>query len=133
MAHRLVGQLKSLPARYGTPDPQYLQRGSGSFHWLPYSDASAILVVIPLLLTCQPTDVQAVDDVHDTHRSTLSFAPLGFGVVWTVHSVPFQCSARVTVVPELFTYSPVAVHEVEDEQDTQCGEVSFDPLGFGVD
>jgi hypothetical protein len=73
---------------------------------------------MPWLLTYHPTVVQAAEEVHDTCWRVLSFAPVGFGVDWTVHSVPFHRSASVTVVPELFTYSPVAVQEVDDAHDT---------------
>jgi hypothetical protein len=76
--------------------------------------------------------VHAVDEVQDTDDSVLEEAPLGFGVVWIDHSVPFQPSASVTVVPELFTYSPVAIHEVDDAHETPQRLLFVAPLGFGV-
>ena len=45
--------------------------------------------------------MQALADVHDTPPSTLRVAPAGFGVGWITQLVPFQRSAKVTVVPAL--------------------------------
>lgn len=89
-------------------------------HSVPFQ-CSAKLVVTPLLLASHPRLVHAVDDVQDTHLRTLRLAPLGVGVDWTAHSVPFQCSASVTFAPALFSYSPVKVQDVDDAQDTHFG------------
>jgi hypothetical protein len=46
--------------------------------------------------------VQAVEEVHDIACSELTPLPEGFGVLWIVHSVPFQRSAKVSqALPEL--------------------------------
>ncbi len=82
---------------------------------------SARFVVMPWLLTYEPKEVQNVFVGQDTHLKALRLAPLGLGGDWTSHSVPFQCSAKVIVVPELFTYSPVSVQEVAEEHDTPLG------------
>jgi hypothetical protein len=73
---------------------------------------------MPWLLVYDPTLVHVLVEMQDAACRLLSLAPLGFGVVCIVHSVPFQRSARLRVVPELLTYSPVAVHVVEEPQDT---------------
>lgn len=45
--------------------------------------------------------MQAVADEQDTPVRMLAPASEGFGVDWSAHFVPFQCSARVTSVPDL--------------------------------
>jgi hypothetical protein len=35
-------------------------------------------------------------EAHETPRSVLLVAPLGFGVAWTLQAVPFHRSASVT-------------------------------------
>jgi hypothetical protein len=77
--------------------------------------------------------VQAVEDVHDTACKTVTCAPAGLGVVLIVHSVPFQLSANVTNLPELFTAYPAATHEVDEMHDTPDNTLVVAPLGFGVD
>ena len=46
--------------------------------------------------------MHAETDVHDTAFRKLNCAPAGLGVAWIAQVVPFQCSATVTSVPELF-------------------------------
>src|SRR5271167_4382507 len=58
--------------------------------------------------------------------------PLGFGVVWTAHSFPFQPSARASKPPVLFLYLPTAVQLVEDTQETPFSRLSVAPLGVAV-
>jgi hypothetical protein len=43
-----------------------------------------------------------LDAVHETLSSTLPVPPVGLGVDWIAQFVPFQLSARVSWVPELF-------------------------------
>jgi hypothetical protein len=50
----------------------------------------------PELVKSNPTAVHAVAEVHDTPCKPLSVAPVGFGVDWIDHFVPFQVSASVT-------------------------------------
>jgi len=42
-------------------------------------------------------------EVHEIPNSSLIFAPVGLGVSWMAHFVPFQLSAKVTMTPELLT------------------------------
>jgi hypothetical protein len=86
-------------------------------HSVPFQ-LSARLIVMPWLLVYDPTLVHALEDMQDADCNLLSVAPLGLGVLWIAHSVPFQRSARLTVVPELLTYSPAAVHTVAEAHDT---------------
>jgi len=61
-----------------------------------------------------PTAVQASGVGHETPPSRVPFAPpvpLGFGVDWISHVVPFQCSANVRKFNWLSTRRPTAVHE----------------------
>jgi hypothetical protein len=55
---------------------------------------------LPALEAVSPTAVQAADEAHDTPKSKVLLAPVGFGVGWMVHELPFQRSAKLTV-PEL--------------------------------
>lgn len=71
-------------------------------------------------------------DEHEMPSSSLSFAPLGFGLAWIAHSVAFQCSTKVTYVPELFLSSPTAVHAVAVEHDASMRTFSVAPLGYVV-
>jgi hypothetical protein len=43
--------------------------------------------------------MQVVTELHATPSSTPPVAPAGLGVAWTVHAVPSQRSASVTIVP----------------------------------
>ena len=63
---------------------------------------SANATPVPELLVSSPTAVQAVLEVHDTPPRLLPVVPVGLGVVWIDQLVPFQRSANVTLVPELF-------------------------------
>lgn len=77
--------------------------------------ASPVFVPIPFLEN--PTEAHTVDDTQDTPSRVVDAAPVGFGVDWTFHSVPFHCSARGTVAvydPSL----PTATQVVEAEHDT---------------
>jgi hypothetical protein len=74
--------------------------------------------------------VHAVEDVHDT-PPRLGYFPVGLGVVWTDHSVPFHRSASVMFVPELLMYWPTAIQAVDDVQDTPIRLFLFGP-GFEV-
>jgi hypothetical protein len=49
-----------------------------------------------------PTAVHAEDDEHEMPFRAANCDPVGFGVDWTVHFVPFHCSVSVTPTPELF-------------------------------
>jgi hypothetical protein len=47
--------------------------------------------------------VQAVAEVHDTPERELCLDPVGFGVGWIAHVVPFQVSTSVSWVPVLLS------------------------------
>ncbi len=63
---------------------------------------SASIAVVPEVFVQLPTAVQAVVEKHDTPPTLLAVAPVGLLGAWTDHVVPFQRSANVTGVPELF-------------------------------
>lgn len=71
--------------------------------------------------------MHTVDDGHDTPCSIADGLelPLGLGVDWIDHSVPFHRSASVSLSLELFSYHPAAVHAVVDERDVS--KVNFLP------
>jgi hypothetical protein len=61
----------------------------------------------------------------------VSTAPVGLGVGWTAHLVPFQRSATESS-EAAFPYHPTAVQAVADEQDTPVSRVRLAPVGLGV-
>jgi len=69
-------------------------------HPVPFQ-LSANETYFPELLTSHPVATHDVEELHDTPLNTLAVAPLGLGVDWTDHSVPFQRSVSVRSVPEL--------------------------------
>jgi len=93
---------------------------------------SANVTGVPVMLTKEPTEMQAVDDMHDTASSSLSVAPVGFGVPSMAQPLPFQTSAKVTAVPALLTMNPTAVQAVEDVHDTPFRALRLAPVGLGV-
>src|ERR1700722_14739117 len=58
-------------------------------------------------------------------------SPVGLGVFWIDHVVPFQRSASVTVVVPL-EESPTAVQALADVHDTPYRKVNDAPAGLGV-
>lgn len=114
-----------------TPEPA-LGSGVGWIDQLvPFHlSASVTPTVSTLPMPDDPTAVHAVADVHDTASNTLCVAPLGFGVLWIVHTDPFQRSASVTGVPTLFHDSPTAVQLVGDRHETPNSSFDREPLGF---
>jgi hypothetical protein len=69
-------------------------------HVAPFQRAANGMLV-PAGSVKEPTAVQSVENVHDTPESELYCASLGIGVDWIDHALPFQRSARVTLVPAL--------------------------------
>ena len=81
-----------------------------------------------------PTAVQAFGDVQDTANSELLVEPLGAGMAWTRQLVPFQTSARLTLVSAALPgVLPTAVQAVADGQDTPEKEALLAPVGNSVD
>jgi hypothetical protein len=76
--------------------------------------------------------VHAVPDVHATAVSSLSVEPVGFGVLFTVHLVPFHRSTSVRDGPDEGAYRPTAVQLVADEHATPSSLLATAPVGFGV-
>jgi hypothetical protein len=56
---------------------------------------SAKGLVEPVEVDEFPTATQSVVDVHETRERRLNVPPVGLGVGWTLHVVPFQTSASV--------------------------------------
>ena len=69
-------------------------------HRVP-SQCSASDTKSPELFWEPPAATHAEGEVHDTAFRKLNCAPGGLGVAWMRQVVPFQCSAKVTSVPEL--------------------------------
>lgn len=80
-----------------------------------------------------PTAAHDSGDEHDTPPDSQPSSFSSFGVDCTTHSVPFQCSARVTNLLALLNDTPTAVHEVLDTHDTPSNELYFVPLGPDTD
>jgi len=80
-----------------------------------------------------PTAAHDAADEHDTPPDSQPSSFSSFGVDCTTHSVPFQCSARVTTLLALLNDTPTAAHDVLDAHDTPSNELYFVPLGLGTD
>jgi len=98
----------------------------------PRPPLSASVTWTPALVSEYPTPVHCDVDGHDTPNSALACAPFGFGVLCTDQLLPLQRSARVTVVPALFTELPTPVHTVLEAQATLTSWLDLAPLGLGV-
>jgi hypothetical protein len=96
------------------------------FHDVP-SHASAKVTWSPEELASVPTARQASAEVQDTRDRLPPLEPLGFGVVWTCHSVPSHTSASVPVAEE-----PTAVQASASVHDTAVRLVVAEPSGLGV-
>src|SRR6185437_16046863 len=100
-------------------------------HFVPFQCSAR--VTWALTLPDCPTAMQSVADRHDTPVRPDSFPPGCFGVGWIAHFGPFQCSARVSDLESVRSFSPTAVQEVADEQDTPASTLPSLPVtGFGV-
>ena len=85
---------------------------------VPFHRSARVTVVVERLGLEFPTAVQAVDDVQDTPSRTLMW-PAVLGVVWMVHAVPSQCSAKVEPDPAFgYPERPTAVQSESDVHDT---------------
>src|SRR5205085_1258889 len=84
---------------------------------LPFQTSASVTGMPPSSVS-YPTAVHAVLAVHDTSLKKSSWAPFGFGVLWTAHPVPFHRSARVTSFPALFRYCPTAAQALLEAHDT---------------
>ena len=76
-----------------------------------------------------PTAVQAVLEAHDTPLNPSKAAPPWFGVVCTVHLVPFQRSASVAFAFVV----PTAVQAVGAVHETLSSSALVAPVGLGTD
>jgi hypothetical protein len=70
-----------------------------SCHLLPFH-RSARFFCAPDVLVVAPTASQADGDTQDTANKLLHTAPVGLGVGWMRHLLPFHCSASGTPAPE---------------------------------
>ena len=80
-----------------TPPPEDGLGVAWMDHLVP-SHRSARVMTVPERVNALPTATQA-EDGQSTAFSQLLGAPSGFGVDFALQLVPFQRSARVTVVP----------------------------------
>jgi len=86
----------------------------------------------PTLFAERPTAVQASLDEHDTADRPLSVLPAGLGAGWIDHATPFQRSASVTPMPELFTYCPTAGPTVVEGHEPPASPAPCAPAGAGM-
>ena len=96
-----------------------------------YSGPDSASVAYPEWLY-EPTVLHEIEDMHDTLARLVPVDSEGSAASWISHSTPFQPSARVTSLSALFSSVPIAVHEVDDEQETPARPDSFAPVGLGV-
>jgi hypothetical protein len=99
-------------------------------HLLP-SHRSAMVENAPELSREAPTAVHADEDEHETLFRKANCDPDGFGVDFTVHLVPFHCSASVTPAAPELSVVPTAVQAEDDAHDTEFR--LGDGPGLGVD
>jgi hypothetical protein len=62
--------------------------------------------------------MQNVAEAQETPISSLAVAPVGAGVCWTDHAVPFHASASVTLTLARFVRNPTAAHALGEVQET---------------
>jgi hypothetical protein len=65
----------------------------------------------------EPRAMQNLRDVHDTPISSLDVEPAGLGVCWIDQLLPFQRSARGTLLPPTL-WTPTAVQTFVERHDT---------------
>jgi hypothetical protein len=96
-------------------------------HFVPFHRSAKTPTGVPELSKEFPVAVQADDDVHATAARKLPWAPMGLGVAWMLHFLPFHRSARVPrLVPPTAVQVEVAVHA------TAFKEPPWAPAGLGV-
>src|ERR1700694_1372052 len=88
----------------------------------------------PPALSKLPTAVHMVEEEHETAASWVNSDPAGLGVDWIVQVVPFQASARVTVLPPPpdRVEDPTAMQAVALAHETPPRLLSLEPATFGV-
>jgi|SRR5579864_7575499 len=67
---------------------------------VPFQDSARVEVTL-VLLEEDPTASQSVAETHDTADRFVNVAPVGVGMVWMLHAVPFHVSARGVEAPVL--------------------------------
>jgi hypothetical protein len=95
------------------------------------SQRSATVENAPELSREAPTAVHADEDEHETLFRKANCDPDGSGVDFTVHFVPFHCSASVTPAAPELSVVPTAVQAEDDAHDTEAR--LGDGPGLGVD
>ena len=87
-----------------------------------------------VLLSKLPTAVHMVEEEHETAASWVNSDPAGLGVDRIVQVVPFQASARVTVLPPPpdGVEDPTAMQAVALAHETPTRLLSLEPATFGV-
>jgi hypothetical protein len=100
--------------------------------FVPFHRSAKTPTGVPELLKEFPVAVQADGDVQDTLANVLGAAPLGLGVGWMRHRLPFHRSARVWGMPERSMENPAAVQADGDGQATLFRGANWAPAGVGV-
>jgi hypothetical protein len=91
---------------------------------------SAKFICLPDAVMTNPTAVHPDRDEQPTPKKTLTLAPAGLGVRWTLHLVPSHRSTKVTPIFEVVTCVPTPMHEDSPVQVPNCSE-PVRALGFG--
>src|SRR5215471_18738415 len=89
-------------------------------HLVPFQTSASVVPSGALVPVEEPVAVQAPAAVQDTPNNWLDVDPVGLGVDWTDHFVPFQPSASVTLLPAASVSYPTAVQVLAEVQDTAC-------------
>jgi hypothetical protein len=103
--------------------------GTGSIVQVVPFQLSASDSASPTPFVYQPTAVQADTCAQEMPVSLVAVAPVGAGVGWTFHDVPFQFSTRAILERELSVYEPTAMHDAAETHETAASFVFLPPSG----
>src|SRR5438094_362419 len=101
-------------------------------HEVPFHLSASVCPPVNELTLDFPTAEQALLDEQETPDNRLICTPVGFGLVWTAHVLPFHRSASVRVEPEPSSYWPTAVQAVAVGHETPERTELVAPLGCGA-
>jgi hypothetical protein len=125
-----LGEVHDTPNRPLSVEPTGLGVGWTDHLW-PFQ-RSASVKYSRALVPKPPTAVHAEADVHDTPNRVSSVEPMGWGVGWIDHFLPFQRSASMDSLRAPFPKPPTAMHALADAHDTPEKPFSVEPVGLRV-
>ncbi len=102
------------------------------FQLVPFQRSASVPVWLPWLSAVLPTAVQLEADGQAMLFRKLPCAPVGLGVGWMLHLVPFQRSTTAVALPELSVDPPTAMHAAAEVHATPCSRLLAALAGFGV-